>query len=184
MRYLEPLAYVALLLAALLACGGGTDKETPTAAGPVINVSAVDFTREYRGSEVMGDKKFGGKTVRVTGVGHYHAKCPAAYLDNTPCMMLEGADVGDSILWVWAVLAESERAKASRVPSMSTISLTCPVAEENAADTSINDGKVIGVTVYECTNTSFVPQPPGASARPARTPPAVQAGPKPKPRKR
>lgn len=66
MRTLEPIAYAALLLAALLACGNG-----PAPAGkpePPIVLRATELHDAYAENEVAADAKFKGRTLRVVGV--------------------------------------------------------------------------------------------------------------------
>lgn len=82
---LEPLAHVVVLLAALLACGGGKKGDgdppdpkpaatTPGAATPAPAAEAVpsvkvgDLLADYKANEVKGDGKWKGKMVKVVGL--------------------------------------------------------------------------------------------------------------------
>jgi hypothetical protein len=80
---LEALAHVAVLLAALLACKGGSKDDAqpathaatgaaPAPAAPatpeVPAVKAADILADYKANEVKGDGKWKGKTVKVVGL--------------------------------------------------------------------------------------------------------------------
>jgi len=172
MRLGEPLAYVTLLLAASLACGGG---EKAADKGGIINATAVDITREYSKSATAGDAKWGGKTVRVTGIGHYHATCPGSSFD-TPCVMLEGLDTGSALIWVYGWITNDKPAPS--IAPMSTITLKCQVPEEGAL------ASPLGVDLQDCDILSS--RAAAASTAKPRTPPATRPQPRrpPAPRRR
>lgn len=74
MRYLEPIATVALLLAALLACGSGgnakpekTEPEPSQAADRVASTTVKALVADYRADEEAADAKWKDKTVDVVG---------------------------------------------------------------------------------------------------------------------
>jgi hypothetical protein len=74
---LEAFSYIAILLAALLACGKGSSSrrspgsnadDSPQPTETAVSVAATDLMADYKGNEVRGDSKWKGKLVLVTGI--------------------------------------------------------------------------------------------------------------------
>jgi hypothetical protein len=180
MRYLEPIAYVALLLAALLACGEA--KQDPPRPAAPIAVSAADLTRDYATLGVeKGDAKWAGKDVRVSGIAWATMACREDAIarafsgehkptDEIHCLMLEGG--GEPFRWVRAWLAEPIK-QFQGVGSSTT--LKCRVPD----DFAYQDDAVVSVE-----NCAILSTGATGSARAPRSPPPSAPGRRPPPKKR
>jgi len=156
---------------ALLACGN-VEKPNDTR---VVSVSSVDITRDYVNSATAGDAKWAGKTVRVTGIGHYHPTCPGSPVE-TPCVMLEGFESGGGpMTWVYGWITSDKRVPS--IAPMSTITLKCTVPDESAYSSAL------GVDLHDCDVLSTAAPASTSTAR--RAPPTSRPKPAPvRPRRR
>lgn len=124
---LEILAYPALLLAALLACKGGSrggsgsgelaaTEEAPEK--PTVSVTAVDLAAAYHANEVAADEKYKDKYIGVVGVVTSISKDA---FDN----MVVGLDSKVAFQEVHATMKDSEKSKVATLSKGQPASFLC-----------------------------------------------------------
>jgi hypothetical protein len=145
-RYLEPLVTVALLLAALLACGNAS-KDPPAPPETATTLSAVDLSRDYRKGEMAGDAKWQGKVVRALGVASsgFH-QCYDTMRNSLPCVQLDGLlDEVSGLPFVNCIVKDGDT-KAPGVLKDARVTVKGRVGGASCA----GDGDVIAVVIDEC----------------------------------
>jgi hypothetical protein len=165
MRHREAAAQVAILLAALLACKGGSrnsdslptldDSESPANETPVA-VQATNLMADYKGNELRGDGKWKGKLVDVTGVVGDVKK---DILDKPYVTLGSGALL--EIPMVQCHLASGQEGVAARLSKGSTATFRGRVR-----------GLMMHVQVHECELVPSQTTPPSSAAPVHASPPA------------
>src|SRR5580692_11302117 len=113
MRHRESILHIALLLAALLACGGKSKSDSAAGDSPAeaaVDVPAATLIADYKGNEVRGDAKWKGKLVRVSGI---IGDIKKDFTDSAYVTIGTGAEL--SLEDVHCQLADSQQGKAANL---------------------------------------------------------------------